>query len=67
MYWALHRAQDIRRRLGGSVNMMEPFPEKPKGIHWRTHERHMWEHHEAEMEQLTEMREWRDVMQRKLD
>jgi len=67
MYWALHRAQDIRRRLGGSANMMEPFPEKPKGIHWKTYERHMWEHHEAEMEQLAGMREWRDVMQRKLD
>src|SRR5215207_707057 len=66
MYWALHRAQDIRRRLGGSANMMEPFPEKPKGIHWKTYERHMWEHHEAEMEQLTEMREWLDKFEKKV-
>jgi hypothetical protein len=32
--------------------MMEPFPEKPKGMRWRTYERLFWEHHEAEMEQL---------------
>jgi hypothetical protein len=33
MYRALHRAQDIRRRLGSSANMTEPFPEKPQGMH----------------------------------
>ena len=33
MYRALHRAQDIRRRLGGNANMVEPFPEKPEGMH----------------------------------
>jgi hypothetical protein len=64
MYRALHRAQDIRRRLGGSANMMEPFPEKPKGMHWETYERLRWEHHEAEMEQLLGMREWLDKVEK---
>ena len=27
--------------------MMEPFPEKPKGMHWKTYERLWQEHHEA--------------------
>jgi hypothetical protein len=26
-------------KLGGSANMLDDFPEKPKGMHWRTYER----------------------------
>jgi hypothetical protein len=66
MHRALHRAQKVRKRLGGSANMMEPFPEKPKGMHHETYMRLFWEHHEAEMEQLIAMREWLDTMERKV-
>lgn len=26
-------------KLGGSANITQPFPEKPRGMHWRTYER----------------------------
>jgi hypothetical protein len=35
----LRKAQTIRMRLGGTANMLDDFPEKPKGMHWRTYER----------------------------
>lgn len=34
---ALLRAQNIRKKLGGSANMLKPFPPKPKGMHWHTY------------------------------
>lgn len=38
---AMHRwigqAQEIRMKLGGSANLCESFPEKPKRMHWRTY------------------------------
>jgi hypothetical protein len=64
MYRALHKAQSIRERLGGSANMMAPFPEKPKGMHWKTYERLWWKHHEAEITQLAGMRKWLDRMEK---
>src|SRR6266513_773273 len=33
------KSQKVRMRLGGSPNMLDDFPEKPKGMHWRTYER----------------------------
>ncbi len=63
---ALRRAQ-IRQRLGGSANMMEPLPERPKGMHLDTYMRLFWEHHEAEMEHLAGMRERLDNMWEGLD
>lgn len=62
MYRALHKAQSIQERLGGSANMTEPFPERPKGMHHETYRRLCEEHEEAELAQLTGMREWLDKL-----
>jgi len=35
----LEKAQKIRMRLGGSTVMSEAFPDKPKGMYWRTYDR----------------------------
>ncbi len=46
---ALTKAQAIRMRLGGTANMLDPFPTKPGGMHWRTYGRLLREarRHEA--------------------
>jgi hypothetical protein len=44
----LGKSQKIRMRLGGSPNMLEAFPEKPKGLHWRTYDRLRRAHNVAE-------------------
>ena len=59
----LRRVQNIRERLGGSANMTEPFPEKPKGMHHDTYMRLWREHHAAEMEQLAGVRKWLDKLE----
>jgi hypothetical protein len=53
---ALSQAQKFRQRLGGSPCTDDPFPEKPKGMHWRTYDR-LW----SEVKRLTSKqngREW---------
>jgi hypothetical protein len=59
---ALRRAQKIRQQLGGSANMMVPFPDRPKGMHHDTYIKLFWQHHEAEMEHLAGMRESLDKL-----
>jgi hypothetical protein len=36
-YRALSRTQNIRVRLGGSGSLAEDFPNKPKGMHWKSY------------------------------
>ena len=64
---ALRKAQKIRTRLGGSANMLEPFPEKPKGMHLDAYIRLWWKHNEAHREELAGMREWLDKLKQRLD
>jgi hypothetical protein len=32
-------ARKIRMQLGGGPSLFDPFPDKPRGMHWRTYER----------------------------
>ena len=36
---SVRRARAIRMKLGGSLSLADPFPEKPKGMHQRTYSR----------------------------
>ena len=38
-YRLLEKARKIRQRLGGSSDMTDFFPWKPKGMHWKTYRR----------------------------
>ena len=55
---ALRKAQKIRRRLGGSANLLAPFPAKPKGMHWWTYERLAAEAEAAEGVRQAEFAAW---------
>jgi hypothetical protein len=36
---SISRSRNIRVRLGGSPDVLKPFPEKPRRMHWRTYHR----------------------------
>jgi hypothetical protein len=38
----IRRARKIRVALGGGESLADPFPEKPKGMHWSTYARIYW-------------------------
>jgi hypothetical protein len=49
----LTKAQKIRERLGGSTDIFDVFPDKPKGMHWTTYNS-LQVAHEAARERVTE-------------
>jgi len=44
----LRKAQNIKTRLGGDPSSLAPFPDKPKGMHWKTYWRLYRGHQEAD-------------------
>jgi hypothetical protein len=38
-HWGLEQARKIRMKLGGGVDLLAPFPQRPKGMHRRTFQR----------------------------
>jgi len=35
----MNKAHNIQKKLGGQPGGLNPFPEKPKGMHWKTYNR----------------------------
>lgn len=62
---ALTQAQKIRTRLGGTVNMMLPFPQKPKGMHKITYERVKAEHDALDKVTLVGLAQWVDKLEKR--
>ena len=60
----LRKTQNIRRRLGGSASLMEPFPWKPKGMHWKTYFRLRHIAEDAEDRQWAILDRWLRTMRR---
>ena len=55
---SLARAQRLRVRLGGSVDMTQPFPARPKGMDFLTYMGHAMRAWRAEEQANAEVREW---------
>ena len=46
---ATERALKIRRKLDDYGGIDDPFPDKPKGMHWKTYNR-LWADYERDVE-----------------
>jgi hypothetical protein len=62
----LRKAQNIRQRLGGSASIAEPFPWKPKGMHWKTYWRIRERSEDAELLSWGALELWLDERYRSL-
>jgi predicted amidohydrolase YtcJ len=54
-------------KLGGTANLSEPFPDKPKGMHWTTYEQLREIGKEAEMASLQATVAWLDRVKTRRD
>jgi hypothetical protein len=61
----LGKAQKIRMQLGGCQSMCEPFPNRPKGMHWRTYDRLRCAHDVADARSMMGMMGFVDRLQRR--
>jgi hypothetical protein len=59
-------ARKIRMGLGGGENVTEPFPEKPKGMHWRTYNRLRRRHDRAFARSLMGLAKSAERLERRL-
>src|SRR5262245_28742163 len=62
----LWKAQKIRLCLGGSANMFKEFPDKPKGMHWRTYNRLRRNHDLAISSSILRLKQYADRLTQKL-
>ena len=58
LYAAMRRCRRIRRKLGGSLNVDEPFPGRPRRMHLETYLRLFEEYEEAHEEYIRELGEY---------
>jgi hypothetical protein len=54
----LSKVRCIRNHLGGSAYMPGPFPDKPRGMHWRTYDRLVTTAYKAMMHVSGELQAW---------
>jgi hypothetical protein len=50
LYRLILKAQKIRERLEGNLGVLDDFPPKPKGMHWRRYQRLRQTHDQAASE-----------------
>jgi hypothetical protein len=61
----IRRSRKIRMRLGGGANLCEPFPEKPKRMHWQTYHRLRRRHDAAEAPASTGLTKFLEGLERR--